>query len=304
MPTITLTGMGAPRTPRIFVQIPAYRDRELEPTLWSLYRKAAFPARLRTVVLWQREPDDPDLRDVRDLPGLTIVEAAAAVSAGPNWARHQIQELADGEDYTLLLDSHMRFVKHWDTTVIGMLEALRRRGVAKPILTSYLPAYVPGQSRGSWGNQPYKIYPLSRDDGVLTRLTSHPLHEWSALEGPVVGEYFSLHFAFTDGAFNREVPHDPHLYFFGDEVALGLRAYTFGWDMFHPHRVLGWHAYSRSSRIPHWDEHAEWGEAHRRTLARLRLLFNARPELAHLRGTARSVTDYEQFIMQDLVAAR
>lgn len=174
LPTI-LIDMGAPRRSRIFVQIPAYRDRELEPTLRSLYRNAAFPSRLRTVVLWQRRPGDPGLGDVRDLPGLTIVETAAAVSAGPNWARQLIQAMADGEEYTLLLDSHMRFIKHWDTTVIGMLEALRRRGVAKPILTAYLPPYEPGQDHHSWGHQPSKIYPLARDDGVLTRLTSYPL---------------------------------------------------------------------------------------------------------------------------------
>jgi hypothetical protein len=39
---------------RIFVQIPAYRDPDLGPTLEDLFAKAADPDALRVVVLWQR----------------------------------------------------------------------------------------------------------------------------------------------------------------------------------------------------------------------------------------------------------
>lgn len=297
----SIDNVRAQHSRRIFVQVPSYRDLELEPTLRSLYANAAYPERLRTVVLWQRAPGDRGLGDVSALPGLTIIEVTNESSAGPNWARHTIQELDDGEEYTLMLDSHMRFAKRWDQVVIAMLESLRTRGIAKPLLTAYLPAYAPGTSHRRWRHDPYKIYPLARDDGVLTRLTSYPIHDWRSLEAPVPAEFLSLHFALADGEFNRVVPHDPQMYFFGDEVALGARAYTFGWDMFHPHRVVGWHAYNRSTRVAHWDEHPDWGNAHCRTLARLRMLYSGEPSLTNLLGRTRSITDYERFIMHDLV---
>ena len=38
---------------RVFVQIPAYRDRELLATIEDLMRTAAVPRRLRVAIAWQ-----------------------------------------------------------------------------------------------------------------------------------------------------------------------------------------------------------------------------------------------------------
>jgi len=43
-----------------------------------------------------------------------------------------------------------------------------------------------------------------------------------------------------EGRFNAEIPIDPAIYFFGDEITMGLRAYCHGYDFFHPHRVIAW----------------------------------------------------------------
>ena len=76
-----------------------------------------------------------------------------------------------------------------------------------------------------------------------------------------------------------------------------------GWTLWHPHRVIGWHAYDRGARVPHWDSHPEWGDAHRATLGRLRALFGGDPALRHLLGKEHTVADYERHIMHRLVAA-
>nr|WP_276611999.1 GlcNAc-transferase family protein [Kineococcus vitellinus] len=232
---------------------------------------------------------------------MTVETTPAATSRGPNWARSLLQQRARADDdVTLVIDSHLRFVPGWDELALGMLDDLGRT-VAKPVLTAYLPAYLPGSPPPA-GARPFKIYPLERQDGVLTRLTSHALAHPAQLAGPVRAEYLSLHFLLAPAAFGREVPHDPHVYFFGDEVALGARAFTAGWDLFHPHRVLGWHAYDRADRVPHWDEHPGWGADHARTLERLRRLFDDGDDgLAAWRGTARSVREYEERIMTRLV---
>ena len=290
--------------PRIFVQIPAYRDVELAATLRSLYGRADHPDRLRTVVCRQRDDDEPDLpARVSALPGLTVLECSAAESRGPNWARRLIQQHHDGEELTLLLDSHMRFVDGWDALAVGMLDQLTGRGEQRPVLTGYLPAYVPGAGARGRRPVPMRIYPLSRDGGVLTRLTSYELPRWRHLDGPVEADFLSLHFVLTTGDFNEVVPHDPDVYFFGDEVALGCRAYTFGWTLWHPHRVLGWHAYDRRTRVPHWRSHPTWADDHRATLDRLRALFSGDPALGHLLGRQRTVGDYERHIMHRLVTA-
>jgi hypothetical protein len=293
-----------PSLPWIFVQIPAYCDSELAGTVRSLYGRADNPGRLRTVIAWQRAPGEGDLpAAIRADPNVDVLETAAADSRGPNAARREIQRRYVGEDLTLMLDSHMRFAQGWDTAAIGMLAAASAQSDGPALLTGYLPGYIPRAGSRGRRTQPTRIYPLHRQEGVLTRLTSYVLPRWQGLEAPVEAEYLSLHFALGAGEWNAQVPHDPEIYFFGDEVALGCRAYTHGWTLWHPHRVLGWHAYDRSTRVPHWDTHQDWHAAHLSTLTRLRSLFTGDPAYDHLIGRVRSVQDYERHIMTRLVAA-
>jgi hypothetical protein len=289
--------------PDVYVQIPAYRDRELAPTLRDLYRKAAHPERLRVAVLWQRAADEDLPASVRALPNLELLDVPYEQSRGCNWARVQLQDRWHGEPYTLLLDSHHRFVRGWDDLVVSMYEGLRDRGVERPLLTTYLPGYDPALEPRGRKRVPYRIYPMSREDGVLTRLTSYPLPFWRRLDAPVEAEFLSLHFVFAAGGFNTDVRFDPDIYFFGDEVAVGLRAYTHGYDLYHPHRVVGWHAYDRAARVTHWADHDGWYRQHEAALDKLRALFRGEDGGAGWLGTRRSIADYEAHIMADLVAA-
>lgn len=285
----------------IYVQIPAYRDAELASTLRSLYAKAADPNRLRVRVLWQHGPDDHLPADVLDLPHLEIDPVPATESEGCNWARVRLQAAWQDERYTLLLDSHHRFVRGWDDLGVGMVEQLRHRGVARPLLTAYLPNYYPGRDPVGRKQRPFKIYPYAREDGVLTRLTSLPIRGWTALDAPIPADFLSLHFILADGRFNHDVPFDPQIYFFGDEVLTSLRAYAVGYELFHPHRILGWHAYDRSSRVPHWADHQDWTERHRRSLDRMRGIYRSRRSIPGAPTGSRTVADFEDHINLSLV---
>jgi len=98
--------MSAPMEVRapglIYVQIPAYRDAELAPTLRSLYAKASRPDRLRVRVVWQHAFDDVLPDDVTGLPNLEVDAVPAADSEGCNWARRRLQAAWRGEPYSLL----------------------------------------------------------------------------------------------------------------------------------------------------------------------------------------------------------
>jgi hypothetical protein len=284
------------------VQIPAYRDSELGTTLRDLYGKAEHPRRLRTSVVWQRGPDDTISADVRSLPNLEITEVAFEESRGCNWARSILQKGWRGEPFTLLLDSHHRFVRGWDTAVLDMYRQLESTATTKPLLTAYLPSYDPSREPGARKKRPYKIYPAEREQGILTRLTSYPLPYWTRLTRPVVADYVSLHFVFTKGEFNTAVPFDPDIYFFGDEVVTGLRAYMAGYDLFHPHRIVGWHCYDRASRVGHWEDHDGWFQQHEESLRKMRRLLLGKEQRWGLPHAERTVSDYEEHIMLTLVA--
>src|SRR5262249_48378437 len=124
---------------------------------------------------------------------------------------------------------------------------------------------------------------------------------WKTLTRPVDADFVSLHFLFADGKFNHEVPFDPEIYFFGDEVVTSLRAFTNGYDLFHPHVILGWHCYDRKSRVPHWDDHRDWHVQHQRSLEKMRLLFTGTYRGTFGPGGNRSVRAYEEHILMKLI---
>jgi hypothetical protein len=294
----------------IFVQIPAYRDRELSSTLLDLYGKASRPSRLRTVVVWQHGDDEVLDRRVPRLPGLELVAVPARESEGCNWARRLCQQRWADEPFTLMLDSHHRFAFGWDDLLLGMHAALRQAGIGKPLLTAYLPAYDPARDPQGRQHEPYQISASGRDQGVLTRLIGDPIPGWRALTAPVPARFLSLHLVFAAGTFNEELVVDPTAYFAGDEVLTGLRAFMAGYDLYHPHRVVGWHCYDRSSRVAHWDDHPSWRDRHERSLAMMSEVYRLHDRLdrdaAVRRGgePARTVADYEALIGTSLAEGR
>lgn len=61
---------------------------------------------------------------------------------------------------------------------------------------------------------------------------------------------------FTVGRFVEDVPYDPELYFYGEEVTLAVRAFTHGYDLFHPGTHIMWHQNKRRVTPLHWNDHA------------------------------------------------
>ena len=90
----------------------------------------------------------------------------------------------------------------------------------------------------------------------------------------------------------EELAIDPSIYFFVDEIAISLRAYTLGYDLFHPHRILGWHLYNRSTRVTHWDSNST--AAVRSEVTGVALGYAAAPKNPFERVKSRLETDVKQ----------
>lgn len=291
-------------TDRIFVQIPAYRDRELLPTLESLFDNACHPERLRVVVAWQYTAEEAHLEHaLARWHTLELIKLPAAQSEGCNWARRLVQQRWAGERYTLFLDSHHRFVPGWDGLAIDMLESLRAAGSPKPILTGYLPPYDPHRDPAGRGDYVFNMRAAERRRGLLFHLAGDPVPRWRTLQCPPPARFASLHFLLADGGFNAEVAIDESIYFFVDEIAIALRAYTRGYDLFHPHRILGWHLYDRGTRVAHWEDNPDYRRRFEITHRRIRALYAGRWRGRYGLGEARSASDYERLIGDRLALA-
>jgi len=63
-------------------------------------------------------------------------------ATGPCKARHLAQQLWDGEEFYLQIDSHMRFVPGWDSQLRHMLQQAEQVATyGKAVISSYPPAY-------------------------------------------------------------------------------------------------------------------------------------------------------------------
>jgi hypothetical protein len=103
-------------------------------------------------------------------------------------------------------------------------------------------------------------------------LEPHGVTEWKELTEPFPTRFISAHFIFTLGKFVEEVPYDEHLYFHGEESSLAARAFTFGYDLFSPHRAIVWHEYTRDGKKKHWDDSQDWAQRDQASYARYRKL--------------------------------
>lgn len=243
---------------KIFCQIAAYRDPQLLPTLKSMLENATYPDNLVICIAWQRDKRDDfdNLEIYQNDPRFIIIEIPALESKGACWARNLIQQRYNGEGYTLQIDSHMRFVKDWDTKCIGMIKQLQEQGYEKPLLTSYVSSFDPDDD-SKFVKDPWKMkFDRFIPEGAVFFLPE-TIDEWRQITSPVKARFYSAHFCFTLGQMCKEVPHDPEYYFHGEEISIAVRAFTHGYDLFHPHMVICWHEYTRKGRTKHWDDHVE-----------------------------------------------
>ena len=256
----------------IFIQIAAYRDPELIPTVKDCIDKAAKPNRLHFCIGWQYAEGE-NIDELRSIPNVKILEVPYKETKGACWIRRKIQDQYNGETYTLQLDSHHRFEKNWDIDAIKMLKFLKKGGSKKPLLTAYLPSYEPTNDPGARVLEPWQInYDRFMPEGPIF-LRPSTIKNWKELQSPVPARALSAHFIFTLGKWCKEVPYDSDLYFHGEEISLAVRSYTHGYDLFHPHKLIVWHQYTRSGAKRHWDDNTGWDELNKNSYKRVKILF-------------------------------
>ena len=252
--------MARSKTPTIFVQIASYRDPELVNTIEDMIANAKAPKNLRIGICRQYHPEDgfDNLDKYAGDKRFRIVDVLYNESKGVCWARNQVQQQYKGEMYTLQIDSHMRFAPNWDETLIGMIKQLQDVGIPKPLLTAYVSSFNPQNDPAERVQEPWRMaFDRFIPEGAVFFLPES-IPGWQQMESPVPGRFYSAHFAFTLGEFSTEVQHNPEYYFHGEEISIAARAFTWGYDIFHPHKVVIWHEYTRQGRTKQWDDDKEW----------------------------------------------
>jgi hypothetical protein len=287
---------------KIFIQIASYRDPELIPTIKSCLENAKYPENLVFGICRQFHLDDnfDNLSEYENDKRFRIINISFENAKGVCWARNKVQQLYNGEEYTLQIDSHMRFEKNWDEEMINMIKNLQKKGHKKPLLTGYVSSYNPQNDPEGRVRVPWRmVFDKFISEGAVFFLPEI-IPNWETLNEPVPARFYSAHFCFTLGKFSKEVQHNPDFYFHGEEISITVRAFTHGYDLFHPHKVLIWHEYTRNGRTKHWDDQKEWWKSNNRAHDLNRKLFgmdgnDLMDQGIYGFGKERSLRDYEKY---------
>lgn len=286
----------------IFISIASYRDPELLPTLRDCLANAKNPNRLKFGICWQHDETE-SLGEFIDDPRFKFIKVPYKEAKGACWARNLVQDLYNNETYYLQLDSHHRFDKNWDDTLIKMFKQLKKKGHKKPLLTAYLPGFFPDKYPKDRVNECWSLeFDRYMPEGPIF-IKPHTIPNWKDLKEPIPSRFLSGHFIFTLGQWAKEVKYDPYYYFHGEEPSLAARSFTHGYDLFHPHKVIIWHEYTRNGKTKQWDDDPEWSKKNSISYSRYRHLHGMGGELEgslidiekYGFGTERTLEEYERY---------
>mmetsp|Transcript_12793 Transcript_12793/g.19827 ORF Transcript_12793/g.19827 Transcript_12793/m.19827 type:complete len:552 (+) Transcript_12793:61-1716(+) len=168
-------------------------------------------------------------------------------SLGPAMARYYASKLWGGETFYIQCDSHLQFAEHWDGKYIQEIRATLN--YPKSILSSYPPGFQEGHTDGTVketsGARLCTCETLAQDPNPVVRITNGGRSYQGTEPRPTQIPFMAAGFFFTHASFLKDIPFDPYLpwCFMGEEIALSMRAWTSGWNMYAPRKNYITHQY-------------------------------------------------------------
>ena len=288
----------------IFVTIVSYKDNLLWNTVNNCIAKCSDPSSLRFGIIDQSEY----VHNVDQHPAcdrITYLHIDPQFSRGPCWARSIALSFYNNEDYVLQIDSHTVFDKNWDLLLIRQLKECQEFS-EKCILSTYPQAFNITE-KGIKKNKLSGITTVLKPKNNATISEDDPSFSFIGYnvksDKPILGSHVAGGFIFCPGNFFLEIPYDPSLYFIGEEQNIAIRAWTHGWDIYHPPDSPVYHLYySEGNRTLHWDAEDDvkrlikWTNLHHNSKVRLsNLLFQNKNLGIYGLGNIRTLEDFAKF---------
>jgi len=167
-------------------------------------------------------------------------------SLGPAVARYHASKLWGGETYFVQVDSHLEFTTDWDSKYIA--EAQAAKSYPKAVLSAYPPGF------GDYGDGPFREslgaklcsceFSTNAVEQQIIRVNMGGSYH-KADSRPKQIPFMAAGFFFARSELLVDMPFDPVLpwCFMGEEIALSMRAWTSGWNIYAPRKNLIAHQY-------------------------------------------------------------
>lgn len=248
----------------IFLMIASYRDFQCRETITSAYMRADHPERLFVGAVDQLVPGDVGCLDI-DIPctqdptqmickyrdQISVYKMDAQYATGPVTARHIGDRMYRGETYVMQMDAHCLFINHWDKLIINQFKST---GNEMAVLSSYL-TDVQGSITPA-GESTRNTRPIMCNSDFEGQMPARYLRHGSQPEMmatikdmPQLQPFWAAGFSFSRGHFKVRVPYDAYqpMVFQGEEIAIGIRAFTHGYDLYAPKDSVVFHEYAEKS---------------------------------------------------------
>jgi len=287
----------------IFIGIASYRDFQCRQTLESIFLWATNPKRVRVGVVDQisvgedvacddpMKPceEDPEQALCKYIDQVTVYTMDAPLSVGPVFARHLGYRLYRGEYYATQSDAHVSYTKNWDMDIIHQLEATHNE---MAVLSTYL-TDVQG-SISEDGNSLRDTRPIMCNthyeggpQGMHLRHGSQPERQPSVHGTPQLQPWWAAGYSFSRGHFIVNVPYDylQSMIFQGEEMSIGIRGFTVGYDFYAPERSVCFHHYATGknskvrNKVKHFWENDQYEGTGKKAMKRLLGIVHMNPEV-------------------------
>lgn len=303
-----------------FISIAAFRDSELPHTVSSCVKNADHPENLHIGIV-----DQSTLREIYKIPIMTIPERPEYLrkshiesiwfpsksAKGAGWARAHAQSMYAGEDFFLQIDSHTRFDEGWDTTLIRAYHEAMGEALTKDVILSAFPkAYVrEGQKDTFFSSEKYPSHPTKQDilwAGKKVWSAKRVEFDDPYRKVPEESQTVLAGFIFAPGWIVKDIPYDPQISFFGEELCYALRAWTRGYKIYSPNHMPISHFYTRPHHHKIWDagnnSDKKWGGLEKKSMDRQAAIY--RGDILGTWGAPdkQSLNKYFEFVNTNIAA--
>ena len=290
---------------KIFISIASYRDPALLTTINSAIDNSYDPERLFFgLVIQDFDRNIPDLKKYKNISMITMHPKYAM---GAGFARHKALSLYNNEKYFLQIDSHTVFEKGWDELAIKELKKAQEISNNNKIVLSYFPPpfYLESNKKISIikNNKDRPPYPTKQKPKLNKK------GEWTAeriefedkqRKLPEMSKTVLGGFIFSESDLIEEVPYDPDISFFGEELCFAMRLWTRGWDIYSPSNNIVHHFYTRSEYSKIWKDKnirkISWKEVENKSKEKQKRVLCGIEKGIYGAGKIRSLKKFEGFV--------
>jgi [Skp1-protein]-hydroxyproline N-acetylglucosaminyltransferase len=177
-----------------------------------------------------------------------LYKMPAHLSIGPVFARHIGHRLYRGEYYSTQSDAHVTYTLGWDADIIEQMEATHDE---MAVLTTYLTdvqGSIDPEGHSLRNTRPImcETYYEGSPEDLHLRHGTQPERLPGVHGSPQLQPWWAAGYSFSRGHFVVNVPYDGYqaMIFQGEEMSIGIRGFTVGYDYYAPERSACFHHYA------------------------------------------------------------